>query len=131
MSEAAAISELHGVRILIVDDEVLLADLVAEDLREFGAECQVAHSVETAVASLASVKFDLVISDVRMSGRSGLDLIKSMRVQGDGPPVVLMTGHSEYSFDELLKAGAVAVLQKPFAVEDIVKVSISAAKAKR
>jgi CheY-like chemotaxis protein len=78
-------------RILVVEDEVLLRCLVADELREFGCDVTEVGCAEDALAYLeAGGQADLVFSDVRLSGRaSGVELARELRRIDGGLPIFL------------------------------------------
>jgi DNA-binding NtrC family response regulator len=103
------------VRVLIVDDEPALRDVISARLEHTGYECRTAGSVEEAESSLSDFEPDLVLSDVVMPGGGGLDLLRRLK-SGERRrlPVVLMTAHG--SIDkavEAMKEGAEDFLTKP------------------
>jgi putative nucleotidyltransferase with HDIG domain len=111
-------------RILIVDDEVeiteILADLLSEDY-----ECVRAGSAEQALAQLAGNQFQLVISDITMPGMSGLDMIPHIKESSPDTVVVMISGmQTVESAIGALRLGAFDYLMKPFdlrQVEAVVK----------
>ncbi|MBY0518214.1 MAG: response regulator [Bacteriovoracaceae bacterium] len=113
---------LNGKTVLIVDDEKELCEIIASELLVSGANPVQAHSVKDALERLSQAKFDLVISDIRMPGDSGVDLLDTLRLRGDNLPVILMTGFADISEHEAIKRGAGAVVSKPFDLDDLFKV---------
>lgn len=111
-------------RILIVDDEVeiteILADLLSEDY-----ECHKAASAEEALARLNGSRFHLVISDITMPGMSGLDMIPHVKELSPDTVVVMISGmQTVESAIGALRLGAFDYLMKPFdlrQVEAVVK----------
>ena len=111
-------------RILIVDDEVeiteILADLLSEDY-----ECTRAGSAEEALARLQEGEFQLVISDITMPGMSGLDMIPHVKQLSPDTVVVMISGmQTVESAIGALRLGAFDYLMKPFdlrQVEAVVK----------
>lgn len=111
-------------RILIVDDEVeiteILADLLSEDY-----ECVRAGSAEQALAQLAGNQFQLVISDITMPGMSGLEMIPHVKGLSPETVVVMISGmQTVESAIGALRLGAFDYLMKPFdlrQVEAVVK----------
>ena len=111
-------------RILIVDDEVeiteILADLLSEDY-----ECLRAASAEEALARLTESEFELVISDITMPGMSGLDMIPHVKELSPDTVVVMISGmQTVESAIGALRLGAFDYLMKPFdlrQVEAVVK----------
>ena len=111
-------------RILIVDDEVeiteILADLLSEDY-----ECLKAGSAEDALARLSECEFQLVISDITMPGMSGLEMIPHVKKLSPETVVVMISGmQTVESAIGALRLGAFDYLMKPFdlrQVEAVVK----------
>jgi DNA-binding NtrC family response regulator len=66
----------HPVHILVVDDERSICELLEITFRKEGHRVEVAHDVPSAKRKLESQIFDIVVSDVRMPGESGVDLLK-------------------------------------------------------
>ena len=99
---------------LIVEDDIDLAHNLLEILNDFEHHAELAHSVEQAERSLKERKFDGVITDFRLPGACGVDLIQSLREQKNPVPVLMMSAYMEHSEIEQAKAaGALAVLPKP------------------
>jgi putative two-component system response regulator len=107
-------------RILLIDDEPVVRDLIAEILEEAGHDVTSAESAEQALLLVETLRPDLVVSDVVMPGLSGLELLELVRKRRPGVPVLLVTGAGTY--DTLTKAlteGAAGLITKPFAHEDL------------
>jgi DNA-binding NtrC family response regulator len=103
--------------ILLVDDETPLRVTLAANLELEGFEVSEASNGTQALALASSRHFDLVLSDIRMPGMSGVELFRALRAQGQEMPVVLMTAFArEELVDRALEEGAFAVLSKPFDV---------------
>ncbi len=95
--EAMPRTSRRGGRILVVEDDAIVAATVTSVLRDFGFEAVRASSGDEAVATMeAGPAFDLVFSDVVMpGGTSGADLARHVRLRWPGTPVVLTTGYRE------------------------------------
>jgi len=107
----------HGERILLVDDEVLLAKMNRLTLTALGYEVEAATQPEEALATFAAdpTRFALVLTDQTMPGMTGLAL--SIRIKQIQPrlPVILMTGNNiSITPEKLSDAGIASVLLKPF-----------------
>jgi CheY-like chemotaxis protein len=114
---------LRGRRLLIVEDEDSLRTILAKMLGVLGVEVEQASSGGEALGTLdVSRPFDLVLSDVRMAGGDGMELLRGMRARGGGPPLVFMSGYSDVAEGAALEAGASAVLLKPFGLADLIAV---------
>ncbi len=110
-----------GSRILVVDDEMSLRDLLAEVLTDDGYLVTTAESAEEALTLFQAEPFPLVITDVRMAGMSGLELLEKLREINDVVQVVVITSHASLdSAVSALRQGAFDYLVKPFnELEDI------------
>jgi len=107
-------------RILIVDDEDKIRVILGIMLAAAGHQVSEASSGEAAVAALDREPVDLVISDIRMDGMSGLDLLAVIRERDLGCPVVFITAFATLdSAVEALRLGAADYLPKPFAEKDV------------
>jgi two-component system, OmpR family, phosphate regulon response regulator PhoB len=109
-------------RVLIVEDEPAIAELVAINLRHEGFEVSVAADADIAVASVDERLPDLVILDWMLPGRSGLQLARAWRgaARTKALPIVMLTARAEES-DKLagLDGGADDYLTKPFSVKEL------------
>src|SRR5690606_3077523 len=96
------------VRVLIVDDEPALREVIAVRLRHSGYECREAGRVAEAEALLEEFEPDLVLSDVVMPGVSGLELLRRLKAGARRRlPVILMTAHGTIGAAvEAMKEGA-------------------------
>lgn len=111
--------ELNGKVVLVVDDEVDLCEIISAELRVLGAVPKAAHTVEEALKILSSSEIDLVISDIRMPGASGVELLNVIRRTRVDLPVVLITGYADITVAEALSRGAEAVVNKPFDLDSL------------
>ncbi|HKV51107.1 MAG TPA: sigma-54 dependent transcriptional regulator [Gemmatimonadaceae bacterium] len=100
--------------ILCVDDDQTISLLLAETLRQAGHEPLNAANVPEALAILARGNVDLIISDYRMPGNTGLDLLAHLEREGIDTPVIMMTGYASIEHAVAsIKAGAVDYITKP------------------
>lgn len=102
-------------RILIVDDDDALAAMLCEFLRNEGFETIVAGDGTAAIQQLETGKPDLVVLDVMLPGRSGLDILRDVRNRWPRLPVMMLTARGE-AIDRIhgLELGADDYLPKPF-----------------
>ena len=111
----------HKQTILIVDDEDYVRDSLAEVLDSEGFACVSAESVEGALALLSKQTVHAVLTDLRMPGGDGIELLSEARKQGAGAPVIVMTGVGTLrEAVEAMKLGAFDFLQKPVDPEQLV-----------
>ncbi|WP_038056831.1 response regulator transcription factor [Thermus amyloliquefaciens] len=101
-------------RILLVEDEPLVAHLVRRILERAGHQVDWAASGQAALERL-SEPYDLLVCDLVMPGVSGLEVIQKVRALGLSSPILALSASvSERSRQEALEAGAQAFLGKPF-----------------
>ncbi|WP_309117929.1 response regulator transcription factor [Saccharothrix sp.] len=108
-------------RILVVDDDQYLADLVATALRYDGFEAAVALSGQEARARTRAFAPDLIVLDVMLPDGSGVDLCRDLRRAGHHVPVVFLTAR-DATEDRIsgLTAGGDDYVTKPFSLEELV-----------
>jgi DNA-binding NtrC family response regulator len=108
-------------RILIVDDEEVLRDVLDAVLRREGFDIVTAASGEEALSVLDAEDVDLVILDVMLPGISGIDTMRAIRISNPTLPVIIITAFS--SIDgaiDAMKQGAFHYIPKPFKNEEVV-----------
>jgi two-component system response regulator PilR (NtrC family) len=110
-------------QILVVDDESSMRRMIEILLSQEGYETFCAESAEQALAALSTRAFDLIISDIRMPGLSGMDLLKRLKAEDSQAEVILMTAYaSTESAIEAIKLGAFDYVTKPFQVDELVNI---------
>lgn len=106
--------------ILIIEDELLLARQLARSLEAGGHEVRTAADGAGGLEALRSDPPDLVLLDLRLPDRSGLDVLSDIQIESPGLPVVLMTAHgSVKDAVEAMRRGAVDYLQKPLDLDEL------------
>jgi diguanylate cyclase (GGDEF)-like protein len=125
--------------VLVVDDEVWIAEELALGLEESGLKVKIATSAITAQAALAeTVDVGVVVTDIRMPGEDGLSLVRRLvmnRPDSEAIETVVMTGHATIE-DAVaaVRAGAFDFVRKPFTLDEMIAVVTAArhrAAAKR
>lgn len=121
----------NGASVLLVEDNIELANFAADGLTELGYSITLVDNATDALAELVvdADRFDVVFSDVAMPGMTGLDLAQAIRDRAIGVPVVLTSGYSE-----TLSQGDVAgfdLVQKPYSIEELARVLQRAAGLRR
>jgi two-component system response regulator AtoC len=107
-------------RILIVDDDPDLGSVLEALLRQAGFSSRVVRSGEAALDAIEEHDFDAILSDVRMPGMDGLELLKRLAGRAHYVPVVLLTAHGTVPLAvEAMKCGAADYLLKPFDRDEI------------
>ncbi len=106
--------------ILVVDDDPVVRDLVAEAIAEAGFQVDVCGNGVDALKKNADKAYDLIVTDMRLPGLDGLSLIRRLKAGKSETDVIVITGYG--SIDnavQCMKAGAVEYLIKPFTVDQI------------
>ncbi len=107
--------------ILVVDDEEMMRSLLAMTLKRDGWSVLTAGCVEDAIDLLEQNETMIVLSDIRMPGRDGFELLSHIKETDPSMPVLLMSGHGEWSRDQVVAAGADDFIAKPFRNTEILK----------
>ena len=112
----------QGCKILIVDDEIDLAQALAELLGNAGYSCAVCGDGAKAYDAVLAESPDLVLTDIKMPGGSGMDLLKKVRTQNPTLPVILITAFATVDVAvEAMREGATDFLAKPFLPEELLE----------
>jgi two-component system response regulator ResD len=108
-------------KILIVDDEPRIRELIREHLQFAGFACEEATDGSAALAQLSTGGFDLVILDIMMPFMDGMTCLREMRLRHITTPVIMLTARSE-EYDKLagLESGADDYVVKPFSPRELV-----------
>ncbi|MEZ5193626.1 MAG: response regulator transcription factor [Nocardioides sp.] len=108
-------------RVLVVDDEVNIAELVAMALRYEGWEVQAAHTGSKAVSTARDFRPDAVVLDMMLPDFDGMEVLRRMRTQDPHLPVVFLTARDSVE-DRVagLTAGGDDYVTKPFSLEELV-----------
>jgi two-component system, OmpR family, phosphate regulon response regulator OmpR len=108
-------------KILVLDDDVRLRDLLRRYLGEQGFQVQVAETAPRLRELLTRERFDLIVLDIMMPQEDGLTVLKRLRSSGDTTPVLMLTAQAEVN-DRIagLELGADDYLAKPFSPPELV-----------
>lgn len=105
--------------VMIVDDDLDLAEGLAELLELHGHSVAIAGNGKEAVERFRSSDYDVTFMDVRMPVMNGVDSFFEIRRLKPNARIVMMTGFKEDAVNKVLAAGAAGLLNKPFAVEQM------------
>ncbi|MED5513712.1 MULTISPECIES: sigma-54 dependent transcriptional regulator [Pseudoalteromonas] len=104
--------------ILVVEDDAGLREALIDTLEMSGIDCVAADSAEQAMILLKQNSYSLVVSDVQMGAMSGLDLLRSIKLNYPELPVLMMTAYATIDDAvEAMRLGAIDYMAKPFAPE--------------
>lgn len=109
-------------RVLIVDDEPLICDLLERILEGEGLELRTTSKGQEVPAIIKGQKYNLIISDLKMPGVNGMDLLQEIKRISPGTAVIIITGYGTVETAvEAMKHGAYDFIAKPFhEVEQVV-----------
>ena len=102
-------------RILVVDDEAMVRKLLCQKLSREGYQCQEAGSAEQALDKLRDNPTELVILDIKMPGKSGIELLPEIKANYADTAVIMATALNDASIvTQCMKQGAYDYICKPF-----------------
>jgi two-component system OmpR family response regulator len=107
-------------RVLLVEDDVMIAQGLETALRQIGAAVDWLRDGERASAALRSTVFDVVLLDLGLPGRDGISVLRELRLRGDATPVIVLTARDDVpSRVAGLDAGADDYVVKPFDLDEL------------
>jgi len=115
------LAEKKMYRILVIEDNVDMAELVAMHLRDIDVEPVLCHDGDQGLDSAQRDKFDLIILDLMLPGKDGIEICQQLRKQNDYTPILMLTAKSS-ELDRVLglEIGADDYLTKPFSVRELI-----------
>jgi DNA-binding response OmpR family regulator len=109
-------------KVLLVDDEVKFAEMLAKRLNLRGISADCVHSGEAAIHKTGESSYDVAVLDVKMPDIGGLELERRLKALAPGMKFIFLTGHgSKIDFEEG-SAHAACYLAKPIRIEDLIAV---------
>jgi putative two-component system response regulator len=119
-------------RILVVDDDPFICDIILKCLQSEGYECCAANNAEAALEQLAQNEFSLIISDIMMPGKSGIELLAIVREQYPDTAVIMVTAVDDRKTAvQALQLGAYGYVIKPFDLNEIAIGVVNALERRR
>jgi diguanylate cyclase (GGDEF)-like protein len=108
------------VRVLVVDDEPMIRQLLTDVLSDAGYTIETVANGEEAVIKLRDVRYDFVITDLMMPGMSGIQVLETVKQLDPETEVIVMTGYASLNTAiECMKLGAADYLNKPINIDEI------------
>lgn len=108
------------IRVLVVDDQEMHAQAVAESLSRIGYDCDIATSGQEGLQKIENEDFDIVITDLRMEGVDGLAILRKAKMELPEAEVVLVTGHGDIKTAvAAMQGGAATYLTKPVDINEL------------
>jgi CheY-like chemotaxis protein len=118
------LNNLSGKTILLVDDEADIREIISSELNFLGANVCEAENITKAYKICETKMPDLIISDIRMPGGTGIELLDLIKKNKPELPFILITGFADISLEDALDKGAEALLSKPFKLDDLIKTTL-------
>jgi len=116
--------------VLVVDDEPIVCHSVRKILSKQRCAVEEAFDVDAALQRMRMHNYDLVLLDLKMPKRSGMEVLKSIKTQWPELPVIIITGHGTIETAiEATKLGAYDFIPKPFTPAELAKVAVEALAA--
>jgi PAS domain S-box-containing protein len=116
----AALSDVAGRCVLVVDDEAAVRALIAEALRDLGCEVMEAVDGRAGLRALQSAaQLDLLITDVGLPDVNGREIVEAARAERPSLPVLIVTGYAGTALDNVQLASGIEVMRKPFGLDTL------------
>lgn len=112
-------NHLEEEKILVVDDNVAIRDLIGKALGAHGIACRLAADGQNALELLKKERFSIIIFDIKIPGIDSLELLKIMKKDFPATSVVITGYDSGYSYEGIIEAGADDFIKKPFTIMEI------------
>jgi DNA-binding NtrC family response regulator len=117
------------VEVLVIDDEVIVCDRLKESLTGKGLHVEAFTESEKAVARMRERTFDVVVTDLKMTGPTGMDVLRLIRETQPSTVGILITAYGQFErVREAQALGVFEVVHKPFQLSEIHKLVLKAAK---
>jgi DNA-binding NtrC family response regulator len=121
--------------ILLIDDEKIALSNLSHVLEREGYQVTARMDGESGLAEMQTTEFDLVITDLRMPGINGMDVLRHIQETTPEVPVIMITGHASLdSAVDAIKAGAYHYITKPFRLaeaREVVRAALELRRIKR
>src|SRR5258706_11732888 len=110
-------------RILIIDDDMDMCNLLGRFLQKKGFETEAGHSGNKGIAKFKESKFDVVLCDFRLGDKEGREVLKEIKQIDPHAIVIIITGYSDIKTAvDVIKAGAFDYITKPLIPEEVLNV---------
>lgn len=111
---------LAGLRLLVVEDDAMVRDVVVRTASSQGLDVDEVDGGAPAKTLLAINDYDVVITDLKMPGVSGLEVVECVRVRGPRTALIVITGFADDGVEELVAEAGGLLLHKPFNMERLI-----------
>src|SRR3990172_5439380 len=108
--------------VMVLDDEPIVGDRLKPALEKEGFQVEVFTDSSAAIERLKQKSFSVLVTDVKMRGPSGMDVLRIVKESAPAKQVIVITGYATIETSHEAEAlGAVQFVDKPFKIKDIVK----------
>jgi two-component system, NtrC family, response regulator AtoC len=108
--------------ILIVEDDINLGQILFQELKTHGHDLELVENAESAMARINKYIYDLMLTDLKLPGMDGIELLKKVKAANQTTMVIVMTGYATVDTAVVaMKNGAQDFIQKPFGLHEIVQ----------
>ena len=121
---------LDGLRMLIVEDDAMVRRVVARAAEEMGAEVDTAHDGTDALRWLERAAYDVIVTDLKMPGVTGMDVLRFAREHHPGTGLVAISGYAESEDEDSIRCAGAVLLLKPFGNQQLGE-AVAAARTAR
>lgn len=116
--------------IMVLDDEPIVGERLRDAFEKEGLEVEVFTESALAVARLKEASFAAVVTDMKMRGPSGIDVLRLVKETSPSTQVIVITGYATIEMNHEAKAhGAYQFIAKPFRTQELVKLVLKAVRA--
>lgn len=120
------------IQVLVLDDEAIVCERLKEYLEKKGILVETFTDSVKALEKLKEKTFDVIITDMKMQGPTGMDVLVTAKKEGYRSEVIIITGYGSFeTFREAEYVGAFEFISKPFQMSDIYNIVKKAAKKAR
>lgn len=110
-------------RLLVVDDESIVGKRLKQVFSKIGFEVETYTEAAPAMAAMAEKPFDIVVTDLKMEGMDGMEVLKRVRDMNPRTQVIIITGYASPATEELAQQqGVFEFLAKPFRLDELKQV---------
>lgn len=121
-----------NMRLLVVDDEPIVGKRLKQVFGKIGFEVETYTDSTAAIAAIAEKSFDIVVTDLKMEGIDGIEVLKRVRAMNPKTRVIIITGYASPDTAEVAQQeGVFAFLAKPFRLDELKQVIYRAMEASR
>ncbi|MDH3349134.1 MAG: response regulator [Desulfobulbaceae bacterium] len=122
-------SVVQTIRLLVIDDEVIVGKRLKQIFDKMGYEVEVRTDGASAIELMEQKKFDIVITDLKMDGMDGMQVLSRVRELNPATKVIIITGYAQLeTSQQAFREGVFDFIAKPFRLDELKQVILRAIK---